>query len=46
MVRTLTQQDIIRQSTLKMAVDLVVADKVEIKDLTKVATKLEHHVTQ
>ena len=35
MVRTLTQQDIIRQSTLKMAVDLVVADKVEIKDLTK-----------
>jgi len=41
-----TQMYIIRQSTLKMAVDLVVADKVEIKDLTKVATKLEHHVTQ
>jgi len=41
-----TQMYIIRQSTLKMAVDLVIADKVEIKQLRKTATILEQHVTQ
>ena len=41
-----TQMYIIRQSTLKMAVDLVIADKVEIKQLKETATRLEQHVTQ